>query len=111
MLNLPKFNLIVPFTKGSLYLIMISVFTNYVFNKSAFKHGVTEGDIRMVFVRPLFDGLIEGYANKFLITGFDAKGNILEVMYNLVDEHTAHIFHAMRCRKAYRMLRNQDLGE
>jgi hypothetical protein len=29
-------------------------------------------------------------------------------MYNLVDEQTAHVFHADRCRKAYRMLRNQD---
>jgi len=62
----------------------------------------------MAFVRPLFDGLIEGYNNKFLLTGFDTQGNILEIMYNLVDEYTVHIFHAMRCRKAYRMLRNQD---
>ena len=35
-------------------------------------------------------------------------GNILEIMYNLIDEYTAFIFHAMRCRKAFRMLRNQD---
>jgi hypothetical protein len=62
----------------------------------------------MAFARPLFDGLIEGYDNKFLLTGFDARGNVLEIMYNLVDEHTAHIFHAMRCRKTFRILRNQD---
>jgi hypothetical protein len=84
------------------------VFINYIFNESAFKHGIAETDIRMAFSRPLFDGLIEGYNNKFLLTGFDTQGNILETMYNLVDENTAHVFHAMRCRKAYRMLRNQE---
>jgi hypothetical protein len=62
----------------------------------------------MAFSFPLFDGLIEGYDNKYLLTGFDSRGNVLEIMYNLVDEQTAHVFHAMRCRNAYRMLRNQD---
>jgi predicted nucleic acid-binding protein len=51
---------------------------------------------------------LEGYDNKYLLTGFDSDGNVIEVMYNLVDEQTVHVFHAMRCRKAYRMLRNQD---
>jgi len=32
--------------------------------------------------------------------GFDR--NLIEVMYNLVDENTANVFHAMRCRKEYR---------
>jgi len=84
------------------------VFINYVFNESAFKHGIAEADIRTAFSRPLFDGLLENYYNKFLLTGFDTRGNILEIMYNLVDKHTVHVFHAMKCRKAFRMLRNQD---
>ena len=81
---------------------------DYVFNEAAFKHDIDEIDIRTAFARPLFDGLIQGYDNKFLLTGFDTRGNILEIMYNFVDEHTAYVFHAMKCRKAYRMLRNQD---
>ena len=87
---------------------MQEVFTNYVFNESAFKHEIKEIDIRMAFSRPLFDGLLEGYNNKFLLTGFDTCGNMLEIMYNLVDEYTVHVFHAMRCRREYRMLRNQE---
>ena len=81
---------------------------DYVFNEAAFKHNITEVDIRMAFARPLFDGLIEGYDNKFLLTGFDTRGNIIEIMYNFVDEHTVYVFHAMRCRPTYRRLRNQD---
>ena len=46
----------------------------------------------------LFDELIEGYTNKYLLAGFDRSGNLIEVMYNLVDEDIANIFHAMKCR-------------
>jgi hypothetical protein len=62
----------------------------------------------MACSRPLFDGLLEDYDDKFLLTGFDTRGNILEIMYNLIDEQTAYVFHAMKCRKAFRLLRNQD---
>ena len=84
------------------------MFTNYIFHESSFKHDIVEADIRMAFARPLFDGLLEDYDNKFLLTGFDTRGNVLEIMYNLIDEHTAHVFHAMQCRKIFRILRNQD---
>jgi hypothetical protein len=43
-----------------------------------------------------------------LLTGFDVHGTMLEVMYNFIDQETVYIFHAMKCRKAFRMLRNQD---
>jgi hypothetical protein len=48
---------------------------------------------------PMVDRLMEKYANKYLVIGFDFNGNLLEVMYNLVDEDTANVFHAMKCRK------------
>jgi hypothetical protein len=86
----------------------VSANYRYLFHDAAFKHGVSETDIRQAFERPLFDGLIEDYDDKFLLTGFDARGNILEVMYNFIDAETVYIFHAMKCRKAFRMLRNQD---
>jgi hypothetical protein len=65
-------------------VIMREMIVDYFFNEAAFKHGITEDDIRMAFSRSWFDGLIEGYDNKFLLTGFDTHGNILEIMYNLV---------------------------
>jgi hypothetical protein len=83
------------------------MYTVYKFNEAAFNHNIAEKDIRMAFSRPLFDGLIEGYSNKFLLTGFDTRGIFLEVMYNLIDENTVYVFHAMPCRKEYRDLRNQ----
>jgi uncharacterized DUF497 family protein len=70
-----------------------------VFNKTAFKHGVTVADIDCAMAVPLTDIILEKHSNKYLIIGFDMKGNLLGIMYNLVDEDTANVFHAMRCRK------------
>jgi len=36
--------------------------------------------------------------------GFNSKGNLIEVMYNELDNNTASVFHAMKCRKAWRDL-------
>jgi len=69
-----------------------------VYNPSAFKHDVTENGIEASMASPLFDELIKGYDNKYLLIGFDKNGNLIEVMYNLVDENVANIFHAMKCR-------------
>jgi hypothetical protein len=69
-----------------------------VFNPAAFKHDVTEQDVETAMATALFDELIEGYDNKYLLVGFDINGNLIEVMYNLVDEDIANIFHAMSCR-------------
>jgi hypothetical protein len=75
------------------------VYSTIYCNPSAFKHGATSGDIDCAMTVPLVDRLMEGYTNKYLVIGFDLKGNLLEIMYNLVDEDTANVFHAMKCRK------------
>jgi len=49
----------------------------------------------------LVDELIEGYDNKYLIIGFDMNRNLIEVMYNLIGEDIANIFHAMKCRREF----------
>jgi hypothetical protein len=42
---------------------------------------------------------MEGFDNKYLVIGFDTNGNLVEVMYNLVGEDIANIFHAMNPNK------------
>ena len=39
--------------------------------------------------------------NKHLVIGFDRNVNPIEVMYNVIDENTINVFHAMRCRKNF----------
>jgi hypothetical protein len=53
-----------------------------VFVPSAFKHGVTEEDIRHAFKIRLFDHPIPGEENKNLLIGVSRSGLALEVLYN-----------------------------
>jgi len=71
------------------------------FNPSAFKHGVTETDIRFAIDKFLYEDPLEDYYNKYLLLGFDTKGTLLEVMYNYIDADTINVFHAMPCRRNF----------
>jgi uncharacterized DUF497 family protein len=73
-----------------------------LFVPSAFDHNISEEDIRWVLLNHLADGIIEeDDETKYLSVGFDKTGNLLEVMYNVIDEQTIKVFHVMKCRKQY----------
>jgi uncharacterized DUF497 family protein len=75
--------------------------------KSAFKHGVTEADIRMAFDTARYDEILdecdgdEAIAGRYLLIGFDRNANLLEIFYNVIDEDTINVFHAMKCRNIF----------
>jgi hypothetical protein len=84
---------------------------NIQFNPSAFKHGFNEADIRKVIETKIYEGQLENFVNKYMIIGFDTVGNLLEIMYNIIDSESINIFHAMRCRKSIiRQLKNKRGG-
>jgi hypothetical protein len=72
-----------------------------IYNDSAFKHGYTKADIEWAFLHPILNGLLEDYDNKYLLIGFDTRGNPIEVMYNRIDNEKVNVFHAMKCRKGF----------
>ena len=72
------------------------------FNQAAFRHNKTEADILRAFETFIYEDPIENADNKYLLLGFDCIGNLIEVMYNKVDDDSINVFHAMPCRKAYR---------
>jgi hypothetical protein len=73
------------------------------FNEAAFRHGVTREDVRWAIAHRLYDGHMEdeAYTNKYLVIGFDTKGTLLEIMYNIIDEDSINVFHAMPCREKF----------
>ncbi|MDR0456488.1 MAG: hypothetical protein LBH20_07395 [Treponema sp.] len=81
-----------------------------VFIPSVFKHSVSEENIRWALLNHIADGIIEeDDETKYLSIGFDKSGNLLEIMYNYINEQTIKVFHAMRCRKQfYEMLEEQE---
>ena len=72
------------------------------FNWAAFKHKVTEADIMRAFETFVYEDPIDGADNKYLLIGFNLQGNMIEVMYNKIDEDAINVFHAMPCRKSFR---------
>jgi hypothetical protein len=77
------------------------MFPNIEFNDAAFRHGITEVNIRYALWHPLYEELMAGFKNKWLVIGYDTAGNALEIMYNIIDENTVNIFHAMKCRNSF----------
>ena len=79
----------------------------FKFSHSAFKHNVSEADSRMAFDKVLYDERLdesdgEDELNaRYLLIGFDRNANPLEVLYNVIDDETIRVFHAMRCRDIY----------
>ena len=71
------------------------------FNPSAFKHGITEVAIRNAVINVIYDDIWDNVEDKHLLLGFDINGNLLEVMYNIIDEQAINVFHAMKCRNIY----------
>ena len=63
------------------------------FTQSAFKHDISEADIRHALLNPVYD--------EHLLLGFDRNMNMLEIAYNIIDEQTFKVFHAMKCRNSY----------
>ena len=55
-------------------------------NQAAFRHGKTEADILRAFETFVYEDPIENADNKYLLIGFDLNGNLIEVMYNKIDD-------------------------
>jgi hypothetical protein len=90
-------------TLNGLYYIEYMFENGIEFNQAAFKHGINEADIRHAIRHFIYEEQIDdGDNNKHLILGFDTSRRLLEIMYNIIDEHTINIFHAMKCRKMWR---------
>ena len=68
------------------------------FVSSAFRHGCTQVDIEWAIETKIYEGLLKGEDNIYAIIGFTVSGNPIEVFYNLIDDETLKIFHAMPLR-------------
>ena len=76
--------------------------TRILYAPSAFKHRISEADIQQAITKKISEVLIDDYEDKYAIIGFDTKGNMLEILYNYIDNETMRVYHAMNCRKSFR---------
>jgi hypothetical protein len=73
----------------------------FVFRDSAFKHGLTEADIRHVVYTCRYYGQYPERENTYLLLGFDCAANPVEILCNEFGETGLNIFHAMPCQPKY----------
>jgi hypothetical protein len=52
----------------------------------------------------MYDDTFEDDPEKHLLIGFDTNATLLEILYNVVDEQTIKVFHAMKCTNTFRAL-------
>ena len=76
----------------------------FVFRNTAFKHGLTEADIRRAFKTCCYFGQYEGRTNVLLLLGFDLNANPVEILYNEFADNCVNVFHAMHCQKKFQHL-------
>jgi hypothetical protein len=72
---------------------------NILYTRSAFKHGYTQEDIERAIETRIYEDLLKGEDEIYLIIGFDTTANPIEVFYNLIDDETIKVFHAMALRE------------
>ena len=82
----------------------MSITITIKYSQSAFKHSVSEVSIEYAVINALFDDILDDVEDKHLLIGFDDNGNLLEILYNVLDDDTIRIFHAMKCRDAFSAL-------
>ena len=68
---------------------------------SAFKHGISENEIKHVFENAISSITLEEFPPKFMLFGFDTKGKALEIGFFINDYGDEIIIHAMKLRKFY----------
>ena len=73
----------------------------FVFRDTAFKHGLTEVDIRHAFETCCYVGQYQDRTNVLLLLGFDVNANPVEILYNDFGENGVNVFHAMHCQKKF----------
>jgi len=71
-----------------------------IFRDSAFKHNLTEADIRHAFETCCYIDQYKNRENVYLLLGFGTNANPVEILYNLTD-NGINVFHAMPCRKQF----------
>jgi hypothetical protein len=69
-----------------------------IYTASAFKHGYTQDDIEHAVETKIYEDILEGEDDIYVSIGFDTVANPIEVFYNVIDDATIRVFHAMALR-------------
>jgi len=78
-------------------MILLLMELEFIFRDTAFKHNLSEADIRNAFDTCSYLEQYENRENVFLLLGFDRNANPIEILYNEYGDNCVNVFHAMPC--------------
>ena len=79
-----------------------------LFAESAFRHAYSKADIERAIETKIFEDILVGEDDIYVIIGFDTIANPIEVFYNIIDEDTIRVFHAMALRDKIAAQMNEE---
>jgi hypothetical protein len=79
-----------------------------LYAESAFKHGYTQSDIERAIDTKIYEDTLKGEDDIYVIIGFDTIANPMEVFYNIIDDETVKVFHAMALRDKIAAQMNEE---
>jgi len=71
------------------------------FHKSAFNHEINKEDIIHALKHRIHDASIDGFSDKYAVIGPNRAGNLLEILFDSIDENNICVYHAMNIRKSF----------
>jgi hypothetical protein len=70
-------------------------------HQSAYKHGYKESDILSALSNMIDNFALATEIDKEMAIGWTASGELIEIIYLLLDDDGIMVIHAMKCRKQY----------
>ena len=67
----------------------------------------TKEDIQRAMINVIYDDILDDHKDRHLLIGFDGNGNLLEILYHVIDDTTIRVFHAMKCTNEFIRLLNR----
>jgi uncharacterized DUF497 family protein len=72
-----------------------------IIHQTALKHGFSENDILTVLANMIDNYALIGESDKEIAIGWTGSGQLLEIIYLILDNNSIMVIHAMKCRKHY----------
>jgi uncharacterized DUF497 family protein len=72
-----------------------------IIHPAALKHGFSENDILTAFTNMIDNYALLEESDKEIVIGWTGSGQLLEIIYLILDDNNIMVIHAMKCRKHY----------
>jgi hypothetical protein len=77
------------------------LYRRIIIHPAALKHGFSENDISAALANMIDNYALAGESDKEMAIGWTSSGQLLEIIYLVLDGSSIMVIHAMKCRKQY----------